>query len=210
MALTGAAMFAFVLAHMVGNLQIFAGADTLNKYADLLQNGSKEFLWAFRIGLLSMVVIHVLAAIRLTALNRSARSIPYLEQKSIKATLASRVMGISGCVVLAFIVFHILHFTVHSVPGTGEMHAVDEKGRHDVYVMMISAFQIWWVVLVYIVGVALLSFHLSHGVTSMFRSLGLSGAKLTPVLDKAAVAFALLVFAGMSVIPAACFLDLIH
>src|SRR4051812_15979317 len=103
MALTGAAMSGFVLAHMLGNLQIFAGPDTLNRYGSFLQNTSKEFLWTMRLGLLAMVVLHIAAAIRLTALNRRARGVSYLQYDSVKATLASRTMGISGCVVLAFI-----------------------------------------------------------------------------------------------------------
>ncbi len=207
MAFTGVLLFGFVIIHMLGNWQVFAGAEALNDYAQLIQ--SKAFvLWGFRLGLLAVVALHLWAAITLTIANRAAAPEKYAESKTLGTTWASRSMTLSGCIVLGFIIFHLLHFTVRTVPGTPEYFQQDLKGRHDVYAMVVHAFQNPWLVGIYVVGVGLLSLHLSHGLQSMFRSLGWSDKRYLPLQMNLARIFAGLIFVGMSGVPLAIFFQL--
>src|SRR3954464_10141162 len=118
MAVTGLILIAFVIGHLVGNLQVFSGPDRLNGYAHFLQSLGPT-LWAARIGLLIAVGIHVWAATVLTLENHAARQTKYGVKHTIRATLASRTMRWTGYVVFAFILYHLAHFTLGiAQPGT--------------------------------------------------------------------------------------------
>lgn len=204
MAVTGFALFLFVLGHMVGNLQVFLGPEAINRYGAFLQ-GLGELLWAVRLGLLAIVVLHVVSAVRLTAENRAAREQGYEVYKPVGSTYASRTMMMSGLIIGAFIIYHLLHFTVQNqaINLTGknfvEMH--DAKGRHDVFAMMVTGFRNPIVSLFYIIAMALLCLHLSHGVSAMFQSLGWKKYYYKPLIDKGARLIALLIFLGYISIP---------
>ena len=206
MGISGVLLVVFITIHMVGNLQIFLGAHALNQYAHMLKF-SPEFLWAFRLGLLGVAVVHVLAAIALTMENQGARPVNYLREKSA-ASYASRTMIVSGLIVLAFLIYHILHFTAH-VTNPEYSLMLDENQKPDVYEMVISGFSNVWVSAFYVLGVGLLCWHLSHGVSSMFQSLGLRNKRTACLLDCGAVLFALVIFVGMSAVPAAVYFKLI-
>ncbi|NJK90359.1 MAG: succinate dehydrogenase cytochrome b subunit [Blastochloris sp.] len=203
MGITGFGLVGFTIIHMLGNLQIFIGQDTLNAYAKLLKS-SAEVLWAFRLALLAMVVLHLGAAISLVIDNRKARGQNYVKEKSL-SSWASRTMIISGTIVLAFIVFHILHFTAGVIGVEYNAHVLpkDEQQRYDVYTMVIEGFSNPWISLFYIASVGLLSWHLSHGISSMFQSLGFRNARSAVFLDRASLGLALVIFAGMAVVPTA-------
>ncbi len=206
MAITGCGLFLFVLAHMVGNLQIFLGWEAINRYGHFLQNLG-ELLWVTRIGLLVMVVLHIVSAVRLTAENRAARGQAYVAYKPVGSSYASRTMMMSGLIIAAFIIYHLLHFTVQveSVNLTGKnFHdLVDAKGRHDVFAMMVAGFSNGWVCAFYIIAMALLCLHLSHGVSSMFQSMGWKKSYYKPLLDNGARLLAITIFVGYSIIPIA-------
>jgi succinate dehydrogenase / fumarate reductase cytochrome b subunit len=209
MAATGCALFIFVIGHLIGNLQIFLGPDVLNQYGHFLQT-NWEIKWPARIGLLAMVVLHIVSAVRLTAENRAARGTGYAEWKPAGASYASRTMMMSGLIVAAFVIYHLLHYTV-TAPGinfTGRDFATfkDAQGRHDIYKMMIVGFSNGWVSLFYIISMALLSLHLSHGVSSMFQSLGWKKNYYKRLIDNGAKFIAILIFAGYSMIPIAVML----
>src|ERR1051326_8543198 len=143
MALSGAALFFFVIGHLLGNLQVFLGPEQLNAYGHFLQT-TPEILWPARIGLLAMVSLHIWSAVTLAAENRAARPIPYANWSPSVASYASRTMLMSGLIVAAFVIYHLLHFTVQAraVNLTGQDFSayLDAKGRHDVYRMMIAGF----------------------------------------------------------------------
>jgi succinate dehydrogenase / fumarate reductase, cytochrome b subunit len=206
MAVTGFALFFFVLGHMVGNLQVFLGPEAINRYGAFLQ-GLGELLWVVRIGLLIIVVLHIVSAIRLTAENRAARAVSYAEYRPVGSSYASRTMMMSGLIIAAFIIYHLLHFTVQNqainLTGKNFLELHDEKGRHDVFAMMITGFRQPIVSLFYIVAMALLCLHLSHGVSSMFQSMGWKKNYYKPLLDKGARLIAILIFAGYVSIPIA-------
>ncbi|MCC6354262.1 MAG: succinate dehydrogenase cytochrome b subunit [Verrucomicrobiae bacterium] len=202
MGATGAGLFGFVVIHMIGNLQVFAGAEVLNQYAILLRT-SEELLWGFRLALLAMVGLHLYCAITLTLDNRRARPAGYQDKRPLGATIASRTMMVSGVVVAAFIVFHILHFTTRDIFTDYKAWTIELHGRegHDVYRMVVHGFSIPWVSAAYIVGVGLLCAHLSHGVQSFFQSLGLVSTGYQPIIRAAGVAAALIIFLGMAAVP---------
>jgi len=209
MAITGCALFVFVLGHMVGNLQIFLGWESINRYGAFLQS-TGELLWMVRIGLLVMVVLHIISAVRLTAENRAARGQDYVAYTPVGSTYASRTMMMSGLIIAAFIIYHLLHFTVQTrginLTGKDFHPLVDAKGRHDVFAMMVTGFSNVCFSLFYIVAMALLCLHLSHGVSSMFQSLGWKKAYYKPLLDKGARILGVAIFAGYVSIPIAVML----
>lgn len=207
MALTGVLLFGFVIVHMLGNWQVFSGAEALNDYAHLIQSKA-IVLWGFRLALLGIVGLHLWAAITLTLANRAAAPEKYAESKALGTTWASRSMTLSGVIVLGFIIFHILHFTVRSIPGSPDYFQLNEKGHHDVYAMVVHAFQNPILVGIYVIGVGLLSLHLSHGLQSMFRSLGWSDRRYLPLQINFARVFAGFIFVGMSAVPLAIFFQL--
>src|SRR5262245_31892852 len=131
MAVTGVGLFLFVVAHMIGNLQVFLGPDVLNAYAVFLKS-KPTLLWAMRFGLLVMVFFHILAAVQLTVRNRTARPEKYHSGKPYKATFASRTLVLSGLVLFVFIVYHLMQFTVGLV-DTGYLHLRVGTGHHVVY-----------------------------------------------------------------------------
>ncbi len=212
MALTGFGLFGFVVGHMVGNLQIFLGPEAINRYGSFLKSLG-ELLWVARVSLIVMVALHVWAAIKLTAENRAARPIAYGEFKPVGSSYASRTMMMSGLIIAAFIVYHLLHFTavVKEVNFTGvNFEALrDAKGRHDVYRMMVLGFQQPLVSIFYLVAMALLCLHLSHGVSSLFQSLGLKNRRWKPAVDGFAKTIALALLVGYASIPIAVLLGVL-
>ncbi len=207
MALTGLILFGFVLAHMLGNLQIFMGRQALNDYAEHLAN-LPYLLWPARLTLLSSLIAHVLTAICLTRENRKARPVPYANSETLEASYASRTMMMSGIIVFLFIVYHLLHFTLGVVHHEAYL-MMDEKGRHDVYSMVVLSFQNIWVSISYVIAMAALCFHLSHGLRSFPQSLGVNTQKNIRVFNAFAVAFSWLIFLGNSSIPLAVLSGLI-
>src|SRR5437762_10123514 len=145
MAISGLVMFLFVVGHLAGNLQIFLGPEAINRYGHFLQS-NMEIVWPARIGLLVCVVLHVLAAVRLSAENKAARPVGYEgDPNPIAASYASRTMLMSGLIIAAFIVYHLLHYTVQvkgiNLSGHEFADLKDARGRHDIYRMMIVGFQ---------------------------------------------------------------------
>lgn len=213
MAVTGGLLLLFVIGHMVGNLQIFAGREAINRYGHLLQS-SGELLWVVRLGLLAVVALHIGSAIKLSLENKAARPVAYAQYQPVGSTYASRTMLMSGLIVFAFIVFHLLHYTVRvqAVNLTGQDFEVFKEAlpnggqRHDVYKMMIVGFRNVWVSAFYVLGVGLLCLHLSHGASSMFQSLGWKNDAYRPWLDRLARLLALAIFLGYISIPVAILL----
>jgi succinate dehydrogenase / fumarate reductase cytochrome b subunit len=216
MGFTGVALFAFVVVHMVGNLQIFVGPEALNNYGQLL-HASPELIWGFRIGLFSVAVVHILCAVILTYRNRMARGTEaYAEYAAPGASLSSRTMAITGTIVAAFIIFHILHFTTSTIFPEYEdfkdpAYALTHPGfqRHDVFRMAVEGFSVTWVSVAYFIGVGLMCFHLSHGIPSMFRSIGLTSPAYRQPEEWFGLAFSILIFLGMCAVPAAVLLHIV-
>ncbi len=207
-AVTGVILIVFVVGHLLGNLQIFLGPRWINDYAQHLRDLG-PLLWVVRIVLLIAVALHIYFTILLAIENRRARPRRYVKKEHVKATFASRHMVVSGVVVLAFIIFHLLHFTAHKFDARFPLLKNDPLNHYDVYSMMVYGFQNIYISGFYIVGLFLLTLHLTHGASSFFQSLGLNDKKLTPRLAFGARVFAWLLFIGYTSIPVAVLLGLV-
>ncbi|MCX7999762.1 MAG: succinate dehydrogenase cytochrome b subunit [Leptospiraceae bacterium] len=207
-AITGIFLIGFVFGHMLGHLQMFVGQDKYNSYAKMLKDLG-PLLWIIRIVLLAFFVIHIKFAIQVTLENKKARPVPYYNQKTQVASLASRTMAISGIIILAFVIYHLLHFTLHAThPEYANM--VDSQGRPDVYGMMIAAFHSPLLLSSYLVAVGLLCFHLSHGIFSVLQTLGLNHPKIDRKVKVTSTALAAFLFIGYASVPLAIFLNIIQ
>lgn len=205
MAVSGVILVGYVLVHMLGNLLVFAGQDALNAYAASLQ-ANRALVWVVRLTLLAMVAVHIAASVRLTVINKAARPVKYHRFKPIASPFYARVMPWTGLIVLAFIVYHLLHFTLGTI--LHDYHSLmqtmpDGTVRHDVYSMVVRSFQLPVVAISYIVAMALLCMHLAHGVSSMFQSVGLNHPKYNSIIHNAGPVFAAVIFIGNSSIPIA-------
>lgn len=207
MAITGLALFLFVIAHMLGNLQIYAGQDTLNTYAHFLKS-KPVLLWTARIGLLVFFMVHIIYALRLKKRSADARPVQYVHPDTVQASMASRVMLITGLTILAFVIYHLLHFTV-GLTNPDHYQLTDPLGRHDVYSMVVKGFQNPAITSVYIVFQLLLGWHLIHGASSAFQSLGISHPYWSGILNRGATALVVLVVIGNISIPISCLIGLV-
>jgi succinate dehydrogenase / fumarate reductase cytochrome b subunit len=168
MAVTGLVLYGFVVAHMLGNLQVFMGPEQLNGYAKKLHDLG-PLLWAARAVLVVAVVLHVLMAVQLVSRSAAARPIGYRQKKNPTTTYAALTMKFGGLALMLFILYHLAHFTFPGVPT-------------DVYANVIAGFRVPWVSAIYVVAQIFLGMHLYHGAFSLFQTLGLSHPRY---IDKA-------------------------
>jgi succinate dehydrogenase / fumarate reductase cytochrome b subunit len=201
MAVTGLIMIAFLISHVLANLQVFAGPLRINEYAAALRRLG-PLLWLARAGLLAALVLHVVAAYQLTQRKRIARPMGYEEREPQVSTFAARTIRWGGVLLFVFIVLHLLHFTF------GTLHpAFDHK---DVYGNVVAGFQQWWVVLLYLVAMVGLGLHLYHGSWSSIRTLGLTRPSTNPLRRRAAAVLAWAIYLGFSIIPIAVYAGIVR
>jgi succinate dehydrogenase / fumarate reductase, cytochrome b subunit len=194
MAVTGCMMLLFVIGHMLGNLQMFEAPEHINAYGHFLHNLG-ELLWIERGIMLMAIALHIITTVQLALRSNAARPVGYSRKEAINSSYASRTMYWSGPIVLAFIIFHLLQFTA------GVLHPQATFVEGDVYANVVSGFKVWWVSAWYIFSMCLLGLHLSHGIWSMFQSVGLAGKRQTPILKNAARLLATLIVLGYISIP---------
>jgi succinate dehydrogenase / fumarate reductase cytochrome b subunit len=202
MAVTGVILFAFVIGHMLGNLQVYEGPEKINAYGRFLKS-IPELLWGVRVTLLIAVALHIWATIGLALRNNSARPKGYARKTNTVSSYASRTMYWSGPLLFCFIVYHLLHFTA------GLVHPGSDFVEGDVYHNMVSSFQVWYVSAWYIFSMILLGLHVGHGASSFLQSLGFNHPRHTPVIKRAAAIFAVLLIAGFISIPVSVLTGLI-
>jgi len=201
MAVTGLILFGFLIAHMLGNLQIFLGREVMNHYAETL-HGNPALLWSARIILLISVVLHIWASIQLTLIKNEARPVGYVKHANVSSSWASRTMMWSGPIIAGFVVMHLLHLTTGTIhPQFVELHA---------YENLVTGFLVVPIALVYIVAMILMRFHLSHGIWSMFQSMGLSHPRYTPRIKRFADVFSWILVAGFIAVPIAVLSGLVR
>ncbi len=213
-ALTGLALVGFVIAHMLGNLQVFLGPDALNSYAAKLKSLG-ALLWVMRGGLLAVFVVHVGLALKLAAENKAARPAAYARPGRVQSTLGARSMVLTGLMVLLFVLYHLAHFTFgwthpeHATATEAVQTLTGPVNRHDVYYMVVMGFRQPLVSGLYIAAMALLALHMSHGVQSVFQSLGLNNRKYEDPIRKLAIGLAWVIFLGNSSMPVAVMAGLV-
>jgi succinate dehydrogenase / fumarate reductase cytochrome b subunit len=194
MAITGLILFGFVIGHMLGNLQMFVGANQMNAYAATLK-ANAALLWGVRIVLLVAVILHIVAAVQLTRMSLHSRPEGYHYKDVIQADYAARTMRWSGPIIAVFVIYHLLHFT------SGSVHP--QFDVHDVYRNVILGFRVWPVSVLYIIAMVALALHLWHGVWSLFQTLGLVNPKTDKIIHRLAATATLAIVIGFISIPMA-------
>lgn len=195
MAVTGVALFGFVVAHLLGNLKLLAGPDSINSYAKWLHDLGAG-LWLARIGLLVVFVLHVATGIRLASRNRAARPVRYEKEATMVATMASRSMVLTGLSLLAFVLYHLAHFTFGLTNPEHFARKGAGAGGFDVYSMVVASFANPAIVAAYVVFQVILFLHLSHGIQSFAQTLGIHHGRYTPMIKKLSFVLAALVAGG--------------
>ena len=232
MAFTGVVLVLFVMGHMLGNLLIFVGPNTLNAYAYKLHSIPDSIMTLIRLSLLLAVVVHIWMAVLLTIANKKAK--PRFYKTKVRSTYASRTMRMSGVILLSFIIFHILHYTVRIVPtmeynnkivfskisgisnyvplykGDRPVIEYDELVHtFNVYDMLIHGFKNPYVSFFYVLSVGLLCLHLAHGISSIFQTFGLRNSIWKVWLSRFAWTYGLIIFIGFASIPLAIQLNVL-
>ena len=211
MSITGFVLASFLLVHMLGNLQVLEGPSAINVYAHFLQKQLPwEALWGFRVVLGGCFVLHLVMAYLLVVENKKARPQEYIVKKPQVCSLAARTMIYTGTLVILFAVIHLLHYTVLCLnPEFKQLDWVATSGiyegkvLHDAYAMIVLGFAKPWVSIAYIAAMFIIGFHLSHGVSSMFQSIGFRNEAWRYRLNKIAVAYCFIIALGFSITPAA-------
>ena len=197
MAATGIVMILFLISHMISNVLIFRNPGHLDSYAAWLRSLGPA-LWVARAGLLTAVIIHIIAAYQLTMLARRARPVAYSKHEYQVATYASRTMRWGGMLLFVFIVFHILHFT------TGTFLSGWREGRVGDNVML--GFRSTPIAIFYLIAMLFLGLHFGHGIWSALQTLGLNHPSYNRTRKLIAWGLAIAVAGGLATIPAAAIL----
>lgn len=177
MALSGLILWGFVIGHMIGNLKVYQGPEAFNHYAEGLRTfgapffGRGQLLWLARLILLAAVGVHIVAAVQLVLKSRAARTVGYKKLQAQTFSFASRTMAWGGVTILAFVIYHLLHFTF------GTVHQDFRPG--DAYHNLVTGFQSLPVSLAYMAAMIPLGFHLYHGLWSALQTLGANNPAYT-------------------------------
>ena len=205
-ALTGACLLLFLVGHLIGNLLIFGGPEYINSYAFGLHSMPAWMLWGIRLGLLVVALVHIVYTIALKLENNGARQ-QYEYKSTITATLSSRAMIWTGLMILCFLIFHLLQYTVRvGIPEVlVPLHPTNPDSIlvFDCYGMIVKGFSNGWCSGFYIVAILFLFSHLRHGVQSVFQTLGLATRKVRSLWNIIAIAYAIVVCGGFISIPLA-------
>jgi succinate dehydrogenase / fumarate reductase cytochrome b subunit len=212
MAVSGLVFVGYVLAHMYGNLKAFSGEESFNGYAEHLRELGEPmlphsgFLWIFRAVLILALVVHVTCAVVLTRRAGRARSSSYVVKKNRNSAFSSRTMRWGGAALLAFLVWHLLNFTIVKVnPSNGE------TGGHNPYALMVESFELWWMTAIYLAAMLALALHLHHGTWSAMQTLGFTSTPAARARAKSAGwVLAIVVAGGFSLVPVSVLLGIIE
>jgi succinate dehydrogenase / fumarate reductase cytochrome b subunit len=212
-AITGVILGAYVILHMLGNLKELQGTGgpdggAINTYAEWLRTFGEPViprngvLWVIRAILLAALIIHIAGIWQLSRRNRAARPAGHRQAPIVRRSLSSRTMMLSGILLFAFIVFHILQFTTLTIHPT-------PLAEGAVYANVYDAFQEWWLVAIYVVAVVLLGLHVRHGFWSVLQTHGFDKPNRNPSFRRGATITAVVIAAGFALIPIAAFTGLL-
>ena len=195
MAVSGIVLFSFLLVHMLGNLRLFVGPQSLNDYAAFLK-GTPALLWTTRLALLASALVHVTSAYQLWRANRRARPVRYARLRYGATDYAARTMVVTGPIVACYLLYHLAHFTFGFTRGLGYAHAPT-----DVYANVVASFRLWPVALLYTLANLGLGVHLYHGAWSLLQTLGIRHPRYHALLRGVAVAVGMAMVAGFVSVP---------
>jgi succinate dehydrogenase / fumarate reductase cytochrome b subunit len=201
MAVTGVVLFGYLVGHLAGNMQVYLGAEQMDRYATFLHS-MPVLLWGVRALLVACVVLHIMASLQLQKLKLDARPTGYVKKEAIESSLASRSMIWSGAMIAAFVVYHVLDLTT-GVAGAAQFREL------RAYENLVYSFRRLPVSAFYIVGMILLGMHLYHGLWSIFQTVGFSHPRYSPMIKRASAWVAILMAAGFISIPIAVLTGLV-
>ena len=199
MAVTGIVLVAFVCVHLLGNSSVFLGADAINAYAEKLHSLG-PFVWVFRLAMLAAFAIHIFFGIQLTLENKAATPEKNMQVRRLKTGFGAETMIVSGLVILAFAIYHLLHFTIR-VTNPEIYVPLGDSGMVDVFFMVVKGFSSVLPVLIYLIGMGFLFLHVGHGFQSLFQTLGLSNDKSLPVMGMISKLVGFVLLVGYASIP---------
>lgn len=201
MAVTGQFMVLYVIVHVLGNSSIYFSG--INAYADGLRHWPFLIvLWSSRTLLFLSVVLHLYHGVVIALENREAKPRGYVKTSHLSATFAGRTMIWTGLVIAAFLIYHLLHFTLQVIdPATAAFRNLDTLGRPDVFMMAVKSFRHLGIATLYVVGVLSLGLHLLHGIQSSLQTWGANSERSLPVVVKVGAAAAIILFFGYAAIP---------
>ena len=191
MAVSGVILYGFVFVHMLGNLKVFQGREAFNHYAEGLRTlgapffGYGQLLWILRIILIIALIVHLVAVVQLYRQSKAARRHSYKKFDGLEFSYASRTMLWGGVLLLAYVVYHLLHMTF------GTVHPNFIPG--DAYNNFVVGFQQWPASLAYVVAMVPLGLHLYHGFWSMLQTLGANNPKYNRMRRPTALILSLLI-----------------
>ena len=209
MAVTGTMLIAFICVHLLGNLSVFAGSAAINAYAQKLHSLG-PVVWIFRLVMLGVFALHIIFGIQLTIENRAATPEQNVQVKRLKTGFAAQTMVISGVVMLVFVIYHLLHFTVRVTNPDIYVPIEGGHGMVDVFVMLTMGFSKLFPVILYVVGMIFLFLHVSHGFQSMFQTFGLSNDRSLPVMGTLSKFVGTVLLVGYASIPLLIILGVVH
>jgi succinate dehydrogenase / fumarate reductase cytochrome b subunit len=198
MAVTGFFMLFFVIVHLLGNSSVFIGPSALNTYAEKLHSLG-PLVWLFRGFMALMLVIHVWFGIALTLENSAANPSKYAVSKKLKATFSSETMIWTGVLILSFLVYHLMQFTLRVTPDILPDAVANRPG--DVYKMVITSFSSTSITVVYVIAMFALFLHLFHGIQSIFQTVGCANDRTLPAYSTVGKLLSVLFLVGYSAIP---------
>ncbi|MDG4786407.1 succinate dehydrogenase cytochrome b subunit [Micromonospora sp. WMMD1102] len=210
MAVTGILLVLFLIAHMLGNLKIFFGAESFDHYAHWLRTIGAPvlpdtwYLWIQRAVLGVALVAHIWSATVLARRARAARPVRYAHRPKVQGSYAARTMRWGGVIIALFVVYHLLDLT------TGDLNPVGDPSRPYANVAADFAPERWYVTLLYTVAIVTLGFHLRHGMFSAFRSLGQQTPRGESRARALSLGFAVALCAGYLVVPFAVLAGLVR
>jgi len=206
MAITGVMLLGFLVIHLCGNSLIYIG--WINAYGERL-HAMPPLVWGFRLFMLGVIIVHVFFGIQLTLENNAARPQAYALKRNLRASFSGRTMIWTGLLILAFLLYHLLHFTVR-LTNPEISSGIDAMGRLDVFKMVVLSFHNPAISGAYIAAMIVLGLHLAHGIQSFVQTFGLNNDKTIPVVERVGTGAAFILFLGYSAIPIIIILGFLH
>lgn len=199
LALSGLALFGYLVLHLAGNLLVYLGPQALNGWGHRLV--SNPLVVPAEVGLLLIFLVHVWKGVKNWWQNRQARPTPYAMKRwaghTSRKNLGSATMIWTGALILAFVVVHVAGFKYGAFYEPPEF----EPGVRDLYQLVVGTFQNPWWAACYLVAMVLVGLHLRHGLSSACQSLGLDGPRFTPAAIRTGVILAIAIGGGFASIP---------
>lgn len=198
-ALTGLALFAYLILHLAGNVMVFLGPEIFNSYSDKLI--SNPLIVPVELGLLAIFLLHIFKAVRATMDNRAARPLAYSRKNraggASRKSLASSTMIWTGLFTLVFVIIHVRGFKY------GPHYDFDAAGHsiRDLYRLEMEAFSNPVTVAFYAIAVLIVGIHLWHGFWSAFQSLGTGDNRTSRQIQRIGWALAVIIAVGFFIIP---------